>query len=202
MSEGAGQGQADSKGFDPKTLEAPAKALVAGNVQGGVVGLVSAAATAATANPFFGIAAGGAANWLWAKVAARSATAKLKAAAEGELAALNGAQVQAEMKACVIEALREVRPQDATEAELAEAKALAAELGKQTELRPQDLESIADTIEEGLGQVLRRLAELKEDHEQLKGDHAQLKASHGHTHAQLDAVHQKLDGMPKPSTHR
>ena len=199
MSQGAGQDDTDAGGFDAKPLEDPAKALVAGDLQGAAAGLVNAAATAAAGNPFAGIVVGGAANWLWAKVAARGATARLQAAAKPELAALGETEQRAWMKAAAIEALQQVRAQHATEAELAQAQALATELGTQAEPRPQDLQSIEGTLEEGLGQALRRLADLKQDHEQLEGDHAELKAAHGLTHAQLDAVQAKLDN-PGPAS--
>ena len=50
MSQGAGQDDTDAGGFDAKPLEDPAKALVAGDLQGAAAGLVNAAATAAPAH--------------------------------------------------------------------------------------------------------------------------------------------------------
>jgi hypothetical protein len=126
--------------LDAEKFEEPAKAIVRREWRKAAGLLVQVAAAAATGNPFVGIVAGGAAEWLWITVAAQSVTQKLKRA-EADLEKLDEAQRVAFVQKCLQESFADVREEDAP-----------------LDSVRQDVELLAGLLEEGLTQTLLQLA--------------------------------------------
>jgi len=126
--------------LDIAEFEEPAKALVRGEWRAAAGLLVQIAATAATGNPFVGIAAGASAEWLWATAAASTATAKLQQA-EADLAKLDDDKRVAFIQNCLRGGFAGLTASDAPQGRV-----------------PSNAKELGELLEQSLGQVLRSLA--------------------------------------------
>ena len=140
-----------------KQLFEPAQAIIRGEWKRAATALISAAATAATGNPFAGLVAGGASEWFWARAAAQSATERLKAA-RNELEQQDEAARVAFVQRCLEDGFASARAGDV----VGDSKG------------PDE---IAEILEDGLGQVLRSLAGVHDKLDALQRGQAELRAT-------------------------